>query len=150
MSRMFDTYNTLETASSNYFKKPIKIKPLQSLSTTSLLTNIKGEAYGVEVKYGMPFVLYFHVDELQNLAIDEFIKQSTVEFSLVTQRHKKVLELNFLGKDIFTEASDLVISVSSEAISTLKRESYGICLELKHQEEIYPLFSEHDGLLTIR
>lgn len=154
MSKMFYNYdNNIDLDLSNTTVLPSvlpKVMPLQSLPNISMLYNRKGEMYGVETKYGMPFTLYFHLDELHGWSLQDFVQESKVNFKLLTQNHKVVLDKIFEGKNIFTSGSDLEIVVTQEEANTLKQESYRMELTLYPNIGFYKLFSENDGLLVVR
>lgn len=154
MSKMFYNYdNNIDLDLSNTTVLPPalpKVMPLQSLPNISMLYNKKGEMYGVEAKYSMPFTLYFHLDELHGWRLEDLVKVSTVEFTLITQNHKIALAKIFNGADIFTNAQDLVVFVDQSEAKTLKQESYKITLQLHSEFGDYLLFSESDGLLVVR
>lgn len=151
MSKMFDNYNN-ET---NINIPPLNasnslLKPIQSSPNLALLYNLKGELYGIEARHNMPFVLYFHLDEMSGQNLNDFVAKSLVEFKLITQNHKIAFEKVFNGAEIFTSGSDLVISINQEEAQSLKQESYWIDLCLRQPVGFYRLFSNKDGLLVIR
>lgn len=152
MSKMFQNYDNnidcdLSSLEPKSFPRPI---PLQSAPNISLLYDLKGRMYGVEVKHHMPFSLYFHLDEMQGQSLVDFVEQSIVEFKLIGQNHKIILVKTFNGSEIFTMGSDLVIDLNQEDIEELKQETYKMELTLLHDTDSYKLFAESDALLVVR
>lgn len=153
MSKMFYNYDN----DIDIILPPVELpnlKPIQSSTGISILYNLKGEMYGVEAKHGLPFTLYFHLDELHGWQLDDLMASSMIEFKLITQNHKVALEKTFAGSDIFTRSQDLIITINQEEAAQLKQESYKMDLKLVSTTSttsyFYPLFSESDGLLVIR
>jgi hypothetical protein len=148
---MFYNYdNNVDLDRIKHSPEQLELKPLQSTTNSSLLYNLKGEMYGVEVRHNLPFTLYFHLEELNGWSLTDFISQSTVEFKILTQNHKVVVEKEFNGYEIFTANGDLVIHICHEDAMLLKQESYRMELVLKPGIGFYKLFSEQDSLLVVR
>lgn len=151
MSKMFYNYdNNVDLDKIQHPYDHLELKPLQSTTNSSLLYNIKDEMYGVEVRHNMPFTLYFHLEELNGWSLSDFVSQSKVEFKILTQNHKIVVEKEFNGYEIFTADNDLVIHICHEDAMLLKQESYQMELILKPGIGLYKLFSEQDSLLVVR
>ena len=151
MSKMFYNYdNNVDLNKAPNSDCFMELRPLQSATNSSLLYNIKGEMYGVEVRHGMPFTLYFHLEELNGWPLTEFIGQSTVEFKILTQNHKVMIAKQFSGYEIFTATNDLVIHICQEDAAALKQESYRMELVVKPGIGFYKLFSAQDSLLVVR
>lgn len=150
MSKMFYNYdNDVDLELINQ-ESSLPIQPIQSAPNMSVLYNIKGEMYGIEVKHNMPFTLYFHLEELHGWNLNDFVGNSLVNFKILTQNHKTVLEKTFNGNEVFTPTGDLVIHICHPDVEVLKQESYRMELTLQPGIGIYQLFSERDGLLVVR
>ena len=145
MSRMFDSYNVPEEHMWHCNESCF----LPENHTD--LYDIKGRQIGVAVKHEMPFKLYFHIDELNNLPFVDFILQSEAEFKLLTKSHKVALTKTISCTDIYDVATgDLMIEITQDEAKSLKQESYGVELKLNQATGFYKIFTEADGLLVVR
>lgn len=154
MSKMFINYDNnidLELPAFEHISVP-HLKPMTSIPSISLLYNVKGECYGVEVKHQMPFELFFHLDETHGWSLDSLVNESTVEFKLLARgNHKVILQKEFLGREIFNSmSSDLRVTISQEEALLLKQEAYEMSVILRYSTGFYKLFTESDGLLVVR
>jgi hypothetical protein len=147
---MFENYNTfLEYPL--ILDSPSEVENHNS-GATKLLYNKKGQFYGVEAKYLMPFSLYFHLTEASNQDITSMICESVVEFSIYSKpSYKPLIQKTLLGKEIFNStAQDLKIDINQEEAQRLSQETYYLELKLNYPSGYYILHSEQDGLLVIR
>ena len=154
MSKMFINYDNnidLELPTFEHISVP-HLKPMTSIPSISLLYNVKGECYGVEVKHQMPFELFFHMDETHGWSLDSLVNESMVEFKLLARgNHKVILQKEFLGKEIFNSmSSDLRVTINQEEAMLLKQEAYEMSVILRYSTGFYKLFTESDGLLVVR
>jgi hypothetical protein len=122
-----------------------------SAADAHFLYSIDNKPLGVEVKYSQGFILYFNLVELCGNNLVDILLGSNVKFELIGTNHKTVFEKYFDTSSIFnTLNNDLVVSVSTEEALALKQETYKIKLTLLWPDSSYILFSELDGILSIR
>ena len=154
MSKMFVNYDNNIDLELPEFEPNFgpRLSPMTSLPGISMLYNVKGECYGVEVKHQMPFELFFHMDETHGWPLDSLVSESIVEFKLFTRgNHKVILQKEFAGTEVFNSlSSDLRILINQEEAQLLKQEAYEISVILRYPTGFYKLFTETDGLLVVR
>lgn len=144
MSKMFDSYNILEPHNT-------AIHNCMPSFADKEVYNIKGEKIGILAKHGMPIILYFHIDEINNLPFNDFIMGCQIELALLNKNHRPVLSKQLACAEVFNaELSDIIIEITQEESLKLKQESYGIDLRLISQEGFFHIFSETDGKLIVR
>jgi hypothetical protein len=148
---MFDNYNK-PTYDFLMATRGLNVIEDQKSSTVKALFNKNHEFYGIEAQYLMPFSLYFHLTEAADQALDSFIKECRIEFSIYsTPTHKTVLLKSGLASSYFDDSiNDIKIEVSQEEAQLLKQETYQMSLKLIHPTRFYILHSESDGVLMIR
>lgn len=154
MSKMFVNYDNNIDLELPEFEPNFgpRLSPMTSLPGISMLYNVKGECYGVEVKHQMPFELFFHLDEAHGWPLDSLINESSVELKILTRgNHKVILQKEFIGTEIFNSmSSDLRVLINQEEAQLLKQEAYEISVILRYPTGFYKLFTETDGLLVVR
>lgn len=122
-----------------------------SASNTALLYDIKGRPLGVEVRAGMPFDLYFHLEELHGYNLQEIIYDASVELLFLSVNHKVALEKHYNAIEQYdSSTSDLVLHIDQEEANKLKQETYQLKVSLVWEDGTYILFSEQDGVVSIR
>jgi hypothetical protein len=117
---------------------------------TKLLTNIKGEALGVQVEYSSPLQLYFHLENVCEIPAQELLA-STVLFEILTTTHKVLVSREFQTSEILNQSTnDLYVFINSEDLKTLKKETYNMRVTLKTAADNFVVFAEKDGYLVLR
>lgn len=119
---------------------------------TRMLYTKTGKFIGVQVRYKMPFSLYFNLRETQGRQdLVDFVANSTIVFKVNNTNHKTILEKAFAGFEIFNPiTNDLCITLTQQDVLKLQQESYRVELDLINDEDLYPLFNELDAYLVIR
>jgi hypothetical protein len=148
---MFDNYNKPAYDFLIVSRCPNEIEGQKSFTVKELF-NKNHKFYGIEAQYLMPFSLYFHLTEATDQALDSFIKECRIEFSIYsTPTHKTVLLKSGLASSYFDYSTkDIKIEISQEEAQLLKQETYQMSLKLIHPNRFYILHSESDGVLIIR
>ena len=136
---------------------------LESDPNISIIKDAKGREIGVRVKQGMPFTLYFYLDDYMTArkiselpAACDYVIKSICHFEIVSARHKVIYSAEYNAAEIFnTNTSKLAINVPLEAASLLKKDTYRMRLTLTGligdlDGKIYTLFDDDDGLLIVR
>ena len=145
MSNMFTSY---ETASQHIFYPQLRGPEAQK--GAKLLTNIKGEPLGVQAEYDSPLQLYFHLENVCEIAIEELLA-STILFEILTTTHKVLVSQEFQTSEILDQSTnDLYIFISSDDLKLLKKETYNMRVTLKTAAANLVVFAEKDGYLVFR
>lgn len=145
MSNMFTSYET-NTKSIPCSPPPVR-EPRKGIK---MLTNIKGEVLGVQVEYASPLQLYFHLENVCEVELNELLS-GMVLFEVLTTTHKVLVSREFLVADILDQCSnDLCIFLTPEELKPLKKETYNMKVTIKTTENEYVVFAEKDGYLVIR
>lgn len=145
MSNMFTSYET-NTKSIPCSPPPVS-EPRKGIK---MLTNIKGEVLGVQVEYASPLQLYFHLENVCEVELNELLS-GIVLFEVLTTTHKVLVSREFLVTDILDQGSnDLCVFLTSEELKSLKKETYNMRVTIKTTENEYVVFAEKDGYLVIR
>ena len=144
MASMFTNYDNMN----NQLCEPLcNSEPQKDLK---IITNIKGEILGVQIKHGNPLKLYFHLENLHEVELEALL-QGFVSFEILTTTHKNVVSKEYPVVDILNlDTSDLHIALSITEMETLKKETYNMRVTLKVAEASYEVFAEKDGYLIIR
>lgn len=123
-------------------------------SDTLILRNVLGDVKGVQVRYQIPFTLYFNLEDQSNnacMSLANIVKSSAIEFEILTTTGISVVRKLFSPEEVFNEyTNDLMITLNQADILELKRDVYRVCLKLLWEEAHYTLFGESDGLLVVR
>lgn len=145
MSNMFTSYETsMSSIAYPLFRGP------EAQKGTKLLTNIKGEALGVQVEYDSPLQLYFHLENVCEIAIEELLA-STILFEILTTTHKVLVSQEFQTSEILDQSTnDLYVFISSDDLKLLKKETYNMRVTLKTAADNLVVFAEKDGYLVFR
>lgn len=145
MSSMFTSYET------NTQSIPCPPPPLREpRKGTKMLTNIKGETLGVQVDYASPLQLYFHLENVCEVELNDLLS-GTVLFEVLTTTHKTLISQEYTTSEILDQCSnDLYIFLDVEKMTALKKETYNMRVTLKTAEHEYVVFAEKDGYLVIR
>jgi hypothetical protein len=115
-----------------------------------LITSVKGQVLGVQVEQSHPLQLYFRLENVCDVEIDE-IKLGTVLFEVLTTTHKLVISKEFIAKDILDPfTGDLYIYLSQAELKDLKKEAYNMKVTVKTPELDLVVFAEQDGYLIVR
>ncbi len=147
---------------------------LASAENISIVNDAKGNEIGVRVKKGMPFTLYFYLDDFYTgrsithdyETCEEVLKSNTI-FTVFSGKHKEIFTISYPTREIFDlNLSELCINVPMtsllkseneneepkliECASLLTSDTYRISLSLEFDDGSYKLFSESDGLLIVR
>ena len=145
MSRMFTSY---QTSTNSFFCPPPFVN--ESQKGAKVLTNIKGEVLGVQVDYNLPLQLYFHLENVCEVELNELLS-GTALFEILTTTHKAIISQEYQIASILDQGSnDLYIFLGTEEMKALKKETYNMRVTLKTAEHEYVVFAEKDGYLVIR
>ena len=145
MSNMFTSYetNTRNTSCCPHFVSEPKNGP-------KMITNIKGDVLGVQINYALPLQLYFHLENICEVELNELLSGTTL-FEILTTTHKIRVSREFLTSEILNQdTSDLCISLTAEEMELLKKETYNMRVTLKTAMQSFIVFAEKDGYLVIR
>lgn len=137
---------------------------LESDPNISIVKDVKGREIGVRVKQGMPFTLYFYLDDYTNALkvsmVPELRKKvldSICCFEVLSAEHKVIFSIQQPTINIFDlNSSKLAVNVGQEFANMLEKDSYKMHLVLNSIEAnsvlgtSYVLFDEDDGLLIVR
>jgi hypothetical protein len=117
---------------------------------TKLLTNIKGETLGVQVDINDPIQLYFHLENICDVEMEEILPGTTL-FEILTTTHKIVTSEEYLTAEILNSfTGDLLIYLPQSKMTALKKETYVMRVTLQTATNTYKIFTESDGYLVIR
>jgi hypothetical protein len=145
MSNMFTSYET-NTKSIPCSPPPVS-EPRKGIK---MLTNIKGEVLGVQVEYASPLQLYFHLENVCEVELNELLS-GMVLFEILTTTHKVLVSREFAISDILDQCTnDLYIWLTPDEMKPLKKETYNMRVTLKTSAEDFVVFAEKDGYLVIR
>jgi hypothetical protein len=145
MSNMFTSYET-NTKSIPCSPPPVR-EPRKGIK---MLTNIKGEVLGVQVEYASPLQLYFHLENVCEVELNELLS-GMVLFEVLTTTHKVLVSREFAMSDILDQyTNDLYIWLTPDEMKPLKKETYNMRVTLKTSAEDFVVFAEKDGYLVIR
>ena len=145
MSNMFTSYetDTRNTSCRPHFVSEPKNGP-------KMITNIKGDVLGVQIDYALPLQLYFHLENICEVELNELLSGTTL-FEILTTTHKSLVSREFLTSEILNQdTSDLCISLTVEEMELLKKETYNMKVTLKTATQSFVVFAEKDGYLVIR
>lgn len=145
MSKMFINYESnlmTQVCRPNFQPEPQKCP--------KIITNIKGETIGVQVDQMSPLQLYFHLENICDVEIDELL-QGTLLFEVLTTTHKSVIAKEYPIIEVLNQyTNDLFIMLSQAEMQTLKKETYDMRVTLKTANANYQVFAEKDGYLIVR
>ena len=145
MSNMFTSYETDTKCPS--CRPPFVSEPQ---SGPKMITNIKGDVLGVQIDYASPLQLYFHLENICDVELEELLS-GTALFEVITTTHKVLISREFSILEILnSNTNDLCISLTPEELKPLKKETYNMRVTLKTSTETFIVFAEKDGYLVIR
>jgi hypothetical protein len=115
-----------------------------------MLTNIKGEVLGVQVEYASPLQLYFHLENVCEVDLNELLS-GTALFEILTTTHKILISREFaLSEVLDQQTNDLCISLTATEMKPLKKETYNMRVTLQISSGNFVVFAEEDGYLIVR
>lgn len=145
MSNMFISY---ETNTGNMPCPPYPVREPEK--GTKLLTNIKGDVLGVQIDYALPLQLYFHLENVCEVELNELVS-GTALFEILTTTHKVLVSKEFKISEILDQyTNDLYISLTQDEMKPLKKETYNMRVTLQTAIGELVVFAEKDGYLVIR
>ena len=145
MSNMFISYETDTKCPS--CRPPFVSEPLNG---PKMITNIKGDVLGVQIDYASPLQLYFHLENVCEVEIEALLS-GTALFEIITTTHKVLVSREFMISEILDQyTNDLYISLTSDELKPLKKETYNMKVTLKTSTETFIVFAEKDGYLVVR
>ena len=161
MKDMFYNYDYHINEKLSLPKEPNFFSPDEILTADpniSIIQDAKGKEIGVKVKHGMPFTLYFYLDDYstavmasQNKELYDLITNSDVLFEVISTKHNVIISLQQPANEIFdTNTSQLCLHVNQEQAQLLAKDSYRLRVLLSYPGGYYELYSENDGLLIVR
>ncbi len=124
-----------------------------------IIRDAKGRELGVRVKQGMPFTLYFYLDDYStaervsdNQELYDLVLKCKVQLDVLSSKHNVIFTIENNAADIFnTETSSLIIDINQELACKLNKETYRIRVRLVEEDgTFYEVYSENDGLLIVR
>lgn len=145
MSNMFTSYETDTRCTScrPHFVSEPKNGP-------KMITNIKGDVLGVQVDYALPLQLYFHLENVCEVELEELLS-GTALFEILTTTHKVLVSREFMISEILDQyTNDLYISLTPDEMKPLKKETYNMRVTLKTTNASFVVFDEQNGYLVIR
>lgn len=132
-------------------------KEIEAAPSISLVTNVKGEVIGIQVKKSNPFTLYFNLEDFGSafkttgMSLADIILTSTISVELYTLTGVNILNKTYSPFDVFDEyGCYLALDFTPEDLSVLKKESYRLSVKLLFGESQYEIFSQADSLLIVR
>ena len=145
MSNMFTSY---ETNTGSMPCPPYSVR--EPKKGTKLLTNIKGDVLGVQIDYALPLQLYFHLENVCEVELNELVS-GTALFEILTTTHKILVSKEFQVSEILDQyTNDLSISLTPDEMKPLKKETYNMKVTLQTATGNLVVFAEKDGYLVIR
>lgn len=145
MSNMFTSYETDTKCPS--CRPPFVSEPQNG---PKIITNIKGDVLGVQIDYASPLQLYFHLENMCEIDLEELLS-GTALFEIITTTHKILVSHEFQISEILdSNTNDLCISLTQEELEPLKKETYNMKVTLKTSTETFIVFAEKDGYLVVR
>jgi hypothetical protein len=126
---------------------PCQVEPPKGIK---VLQNVKGKVIGVQVEQSNPLQLYFHLEDICDIEVEELMPGMT-RFEVLTTTHKVVLSHEYATAEILNQyTGDLYIFLTVEEMKTLKKEAYTMRVILTTAENTYEVFAEKDGYLVVR
>ncbi len=138
---------------------------LESDPNISIVKDAKGREIGIKVKQGMPFTLYFYLDDYMTAIpasslppMRDYILRSICHFEIFSARHELIWSMEPVAvtlENFDLNSSKLIIKVPLEAAELLKKDTYRMRLALTGligdlSGKAYVLFDDDDGLLIVR
>lgn len=145
MSNMFTNYETATRSTScrpHFIRKPKK--------GLKMITNIKGDVLGVQIDYALPLQLYFHLENVCEVDLNELLS-GTALFEILTTTHKLLVSREFALSEVLDQhTNDLCISLTATEMKPLKKETYNMRVTLQTSFGNFVVFAEKDGYLIVR
>jgi hypothetical protein len=142
---MFTNYETDTRSTScrpHFVSKPKK--------GPKMITNIKGDVLGVQIDYALPLQLYFHLENVCEVDLNELLS-GTALFEILTTTHKILISREFaLSEVLDQQTNDLCISLTATEMKPLKKETYNMRVTLQISSGNFVVFAEKDGYLIVR
>ena len=145
MANMFTNYDN-DIKSMPCFVPP----PFEPQKGTRLIRNVKGETIGVQVDRANDLQLYFHLEDVCDVEIEEVMLGMTT-FEILTTTHKNIISKDYTTAEILDQfTGDLYIFLTVDEMEELKKETYTMKVTLKTADTAYEVFAENDGYLIVR
>ena len=145
MANMFTNYDN-DIKSMPCFVPP----PFEPQKGTRLIRNVKGETIGVQVDRANDLQLYFHLEDVCGVEIEEVMPGMTT-FEILTTTHKNIISKDYTTAEILDQfTGDLYIFLTVDEMKELKKETYTMKVTLKTADTAYEVFAENDGYLIVR
>lgn len=131
---------------------PEQVNILDSTNNVKLISDIKGNEIGVEVKQNTDFDLYFTLETIDcDCCLDELVLNSSVIFELKNRLHTVMFSKSVQGAEVYCpEINAIKLHFNDNELANLKRESYDIHLMLIWPDGKYELFTDGSGKLILR
>ena len=139
---------------------PHKHHPLPVATATpavSVVTNVKGDVVGVQIKQSNPFTLYFNLDDFGSvfnttgMSLADLILSSDIIVDMYSLTGQNVLSKTYSPFEVFDEyGCYLALDFNTEDLSKLKKESYRLSVKLFFGDNSYEIFSPADSVLIVR
>lgn len=131
---------------------------LKSTDAISIVTNIRGEVLGVQVKHSNPFSLYFQLADFGTSflsaeeSLADLVLASKIKFELITISGKTIFTKEFSSAETFDElTSSLKLDFTHEESKSFKQEAHKMSVKLFWGDsDYYEIFTPENGLLIIR
>lgn len=130
---------------------------LAATPAVKLVTNIKDELLGIQVKHSNPFSLYFHLNDFGTAyettagSLTDLIYSSLIKFELITISGKVIFTKEFSAEDVLDSfTNNLKLDFTHEESKKLKKEAYKMSVKLCWGEDYFEIFTPANGLLIIR
>lgn len=145
MANMFTNYDN-DIKSIPCFMPP----PCEPQKGTKLIRNVKGEIIGVQADRATDLQLYFHLEDVCDMEIEE-IMPGTTTFEVLTTTHKSIFSKEYVTAEILDQfTGDLYIFLTVDEMKKFKKETYTMKVTLKTANTAYEVFAENDGYLIVR
>jgi hypothetical protein len=145
MANMFTNYDN-DIKSTPCFMPP----PFEPKKGTKLIKNVKGETIGVQADRANDLQLYFHLEDVCEVEIEEIMPGTTI-FEVLTTTHKSIFSKEYTTAEILDQfTGDLYIFLTVDEMKNFKKETYTMKVTLKTADTAYEVFAENDGYLIIR
>ena len=86
-----------------------------SQKNSKIITNIKGETLGVQVKQSGTLQLYFHLENIHEVNFEDLLNGMTL-FEVLTTTHKVILSHSYYTTEILNQNTNDLFIISGVAI----------------------------------